>query len=129
MSAEGEIIELETLANAIRVRTGVGNEEAQSLAETVLSYFGFETRVVDNLLTPEDRRTFYRLYDAGILSSEYEETILANGRIWRIFYWEINMDNIRATLERGKQVGSESSNVYETLPPVAWEKVKDIRQG
>ena len=62
-------------------------DEAFDLAQHVLNFFGYSNRIIDNVLEPEDRDTFYMLEDAGILTTEREEITLYDGREWRIHYW------------------------------------------
>ena len=55
------IITLEDLSKAIANRVGIGIEEARRDAGFVLDIFGFQDRVIDNVLDPEDRQLFYIL--------------------------------------------------------------------
>ncbi|MEM3851484.1 MAG: DUF6015 family protein [Methanomassiliicoccales archaeon] len=121
MDAASGPMDVERLAKAITAATAMENSEAVELAEIVLAYFGFGDRVIDNTLDQEDRKVFYLLYDAGILTSEWEETLLANGRIWRIFYWTFDRDNIDRIL-RKKETVQTSNNIYEELPSGAWKR-------
>ncbi|MBX8631864.1 MAG: hypothetical protein KIY12_05875 [Thermoplasmata archaeon] len=118
-SAQLNLVDVETLAEAIRMKLGKNAEEATGLAEMVMSYFGFDLQVIDNALDPEDRKMFYSLHDAGILSSAWEESLLPNGRLWRIYYWELNVNQIRNILSR-KEKATETGNVYDELPTEAW---------
>ena len=86
----------------------------------VLSYFGFEVQVIDNSLDPEDRRIFYMLHDLGLLSSDWEETLIPSGRMWRIYYWQLNVSSIRTVISKKGKL-QEQANVYDKLPTEAWE--------
>ncbi|HDM67135.1 MAG TPA: hypothetical protein ENG62_01955 [Thermoplasmatales archaeon] len=88
------IITLEDLSKAIANRIGVDIEEARRDAEFVLDIFGFDDRVIDNVLDPEDRQLFYILEEEGMLATEREETTLYDGREWRTHYWQIRKDVI-----------------------------------
>ena len=55
-------------------------EDARSIAAHVLNFFGFNERIIDNVLEPDDRDTFYMLEDTGILETERDETTLYDGR-------------------------------------------------
>ncbi len=81
------IITLDALSRAIANRVGVGIEEARRDAGFVLDIFGFDDRVIDNVLDPEDRQLFYILEEEGMLVTEREETTLYDGREWRTHYW------------------------------------------
>ena len=54
----------------------MGEDEANYLAEHILNFFGYSDRIIDNVLHPEDRDTFYMLEDAGLMETEREETTL-----------------------------------------------------
>src|SRR5690554_5997169 len=85
-------VTVDELASAIKNGTGddsreMEEEQAYQLALHVLNFFGYSDRIIDNILEPEDRDAFYMLEDAGILTTEREETTLYDGREWRIHYW------------------------------------------
>jgi hypothetical protein len=102
---------VEDLMHAIKNgidRDGMPEEQARSMAQHVLNFFGYSERIIDNILEPEDRDAFYQLEDTGILTTEREETTLYDGREWRIHYWLfrkerifqlINANNIMASIE------------------------------
>ena len=50
------IITLDNLSKAIANRVGIGIEEARRDAGFVMDIFGFQDRVIDNVLDPEDRQ-------------------------------------------------------------------------
>ena len=88
------IITLDDLSKAISNRVGIGMEEARRDAGFVMDIFGFQDRVIDNVLDPEDRQLFYILEEEGMLTTEREETTLYDGREWRTHYWVIKKDVI-----------------------------------
>ena len=47
----------------------MGEDESNYLAEHILNFFGFSDRIIDNVLHPEDRDTFYMLEDAGLMEN------------------------------------------------------------
>ena len=119
---------VEHLANAIRSsidKEGMPAEEALSMARHVMNFFGYSERIIDNVLEPEDRDAFYMLEDAGILTTEREETTLYDGREWRIHYWIFRKERI-AELLRGASgegsVGLEGADVYNEIPQVIWSR-------
>ena len=98
-------VDHDSLAKAIRRSVGhdgMRAEDARSIAAHVLNFFGFNERIIDNVLEPDDRDTFYMLEDSGILETERDETTLYDGREWRIHYWMFRKDRIfeLATAER-----------------------------
>jgi hypothetical protein len=88
------IITLEVLSKAIANRIGIGIAEARRDAGFVMDIFGFQDRVIDNILNPEDRQLFYILEEEGMLKTEREVTTIYDGREWRIHYWVIRKDMI-----------------------------------
>jgi hypothetical protein len=88
------IITLDDLSRAIANRIGINIEEARRDAGFVLDIFGFDDRVIDNVLDPEDRQLFYILEEEGMLATEREETTLYDGREWRTHYWQIRKETI-----------------------------------
>ena len=78
-----DIVTLEDLQMAIANRIGIPEEEAHRDANFVMDIFGFDDRVIDNVLEPEDRQLFYILEEEGMLTTEREETTLYDGREWR----------------------------------------------
>ena len=128
---EDRIITIDTLAKAIqnglsRPRRKLSLEEAKMTAIHVLNFFGFGDRIIDNMLEPEDRDTFYMLEDLDILETEREETTLWDGREWRIHYWILNKDKIVEIATDGpKEVVVEEEDVgdiYGELPDELWAR-------
>lgn len=100
-------------------------EEAYDLAHRVLNFFGYADRIIDNILEPEDRDAFYMLEDAGILTTEREETTLYDGREWRIHYWLFRRERIDDLIENGpRRVEPEAVHEfdYDDLPDDVWQR-------
>ena len=90
-------VDHDSLAKAIRRsigHDGMRPEDARTVAAHVLNFFGFNERIIDNVLEPDDRDTFYMLEDRGLLETERDETTLYDGREWRIHYWMICKNRI-----------------------------------
>ncbi|MDR1691208.1 MAG: hypothetical protein LBR42_05150 [Candidatus Methanoplasma sp.] len=105
---------------------GMEEEQAYMLARHVLNFFGYSDRIIDNVLEPEDRDAFYMLEDAGLLTTEREETTLYDGREWRIHYWLFKKDRISGLIEAApsesfEEVADESV-VYDDLPEDIWQR-------
>jgi hypothetical protein len=133
------IITLDDLSKAIANRVGISIDEARRDAGFVMDIFGFQDRVIDNVLDPEDRQLFYILEEEGMLTTEREETTLYDGREWRTHYWVIKKDTIlkyaksenkrvRSILS-DKQVVQDISDeaIYDALEDQMWvsRKLKD----
>jgi len=119
-------IKVDELTTAIKNsidEKGMETSAAQMMAEHVLNFFGFNDRIIDNILEQEDRDVFYMLEDAGLLTTEREETTLYDGREWRIHYWLFEKDKIiekiRSETKKDEQSDKEK-NVYDEVPDGVW---------
>ena len=113
------LVTLDRLTRAVGRRLSVEPPEAKSLAYRILNYFGYSDTIIDNLVDQEDRKLFYQLHDAGLLRSSWETTLLLSGKSWRIFYWQLNLEDIRKATEDGPEGDSEEP-LYDSLPADAW---------
>ncbi len=124
------IVTIDDLARAIqnglsRPKRMLSYEEALMTALHVLNFFGFGDRIIDNMLEPEDRDTFYLLEDLDILETEREETTLWDGREWRIHYWIINKERIHAlqnTVVEEVEEEEDISEIYNEIPDDIWAR-------
>ncbi|MBU0497804.1 MAG: hypothetical protein KKG04_07615 [Candidatus Thermoplasmatota archaeon] len=125
------IITLNDLSRAIANRVGIGIDEARRDAGFVMDIFGFDDRVIDNVLDPDDRQLFYILEEEGMLTTEREETTLYDGREWRTHYWRLRKDiiinyakedhGIRDYIIDPKQPKNISSDdIYDTMDADLW---------
>jgi len=108
-------------------RDGMPDEQARSMAQHVLNFFGYSERIIDNILEPEDRDAFYQLEDTGILTTEREETTLYDGREWRIHYWLFRKQRIFQLINANNIMGAmldDSSSVYDEIPDDHWQRAK-----
>lgn len=121
--ADTEIITVEDLSQAVQDRIGLVPEEADRDAEFVMDIFGFNDRIIDNVLEPEDRQLFYILEEEGLLTTEREETTLYDGREWRTHYWLFRKDKILGAAEelRKKMRDKDTEfQIYSELPEDVW---------
>ena len=118
------IITLDDLARAIASRVGIDMEVARRDANFVMDLFGFEDRIIDNVLEPRDRQLFYILEEEGMLTTEREETTIYDGRTWRTHYWLVNKETIlrykKPKKETEKTEEDDFSNIYKDLPDEVW---------
>ncbi|MGD0056476.1 MAG: DUF6015 family protein [Methanomassiliicoccales archaeon] len=117
-------LNLRTLSKVIESKVGISGSPAKDLALRLLNYFGFGVSVIDNCLDQEDRRLFYFLQDLKLLKTHWEEATLPSGRTWRIFYWDLNMDEIARELSRLSGAEPEEACLYDTLPEEIWSRDK-----
>lgn len=127
------IVTLDDMAKAIANRTGIDMEEARRDAGFVMDYFGFDDRIIDNVLDPEDRQLFYILEEEGLLSTSKEVIYLSNGSSWRSYFWEMEKDNIKKhsqghiipiekiPLKQQINIGSPEK-IYDSLKDEMWKR-------
>ncbi len=132
------IITLDDLSKAIANRVGIDIEEARRDAGFVMDIFGFDDRVIDNVLDPEDRQLFYILEEEGMLTTEREETTLYDGREWRTHYWRLKKDTIaryskESNLERSVLIVDKKTpknfsdeDIYGTIDEDMWTTTRKI---
>jgi len=119
------IITLDDLSKAIANRVGIDVDEARRDAGFVMDIFGFQDRVIDNVLDPEDRQLFYILEEEGMLTTEREETTLYDGREWRTHYWVIRKDTIlKYAKDENKRIGNVLSD-KQTIEDISDEAIYD----
>lgn len=118
------VITLEDLAIAIAARVDIDIEAAIKDANFIMDLFGFEDRIIDNILEPEDRQLFYILEEEGMLVTEREETTIYDGRSWRTHYWYLNKDMILRYKEEKREIEErkkrDTAEVYDELPDELW---------
>lgn len=115
-STPTNLITLNDLSKAIINRLGINKKEAQRIAGFILDIFGYEGRVIDNILDLEDRQLFYLLEEEGMLTSGREESTLYNGREWLTHFWQINYRSImQYSKNGGKRINNNPSNIREDM--------------
>jgi hypothetical protein len=125
------IITLNVLSRAIANKVGIDIDEARRDANIILDIFGYDDRVIDNLLNHEERQLFYILEEEGMLTTDHEITILYNGTEWRTHYWLFKKNNILKYAKKkikntNDSVFNESiwdisdENIYNSLTDDKW---------
>ena len=128
-----DVITLTDLSKAIMNRLRVDKKEARRIAGFILDLFGYEDRVIDNILDLEGRQLFYILEEEGMITSGREETTLYNGREWLTHYWQIKRKTIIRFSKNGKKRISNNTmnnsqslqvtganNIYNSLTREMW---------
>jgi hypothetical protein len=107
-------------------RKGMSGEALDDLTDYILSFFGFDTVIVDNRLSPSDRDVFYMLEEEGLLNTTQEEVTLRKGKVWRLHYWILKADHIKSFSNKEKCDDSAApetcASVYETMGEEVWER-------
>ncbi len=106
-----DIVTYEILYNVLKKLLGKKMEEGdiKQLAEYVINFFGYEDRIIDNILTPADRDVFYYLEELEIVKPMEEEITISKGKLWRIHYWVYRKDKIEEILKREEEKEKEES--------------------
>jgi len=127
------MITIGVLAKAIQNcvdKKGLEYDETVKMAEHVMNFFGFNERILDNILEPEDRDAFYTLEEYGLLVTEREETTLYDGREWRVHYWRLKRDRIMTlskydiSEKQGRRI--EDYSVYDEIPEDVWRRDNEM---
>ena len=104
-------------------RRGISDEELDALAEYILSFFGYESEVIDNRLDVDDRDVFYMLEEEGLLTTRQEEVFIKKGKLWRIHYWVLRTQRIKELARvEVPQAGEEGFGFYDDVPDEVWNR-------
>ena len=104
-------------------KRGMPEEEIKILAEYLLSFFGFETEVIDNNLDVADRDVFYMLEEEGLLGTRQEEVLIKKGKTWRIHNWVLRVDRIKQLAKgAGTRRTEDAFAVYNDVPDDVWAR-------
>jgi len=135
-----KIITLDDMSRAIANRMGINGEKARRVAGFVMDLSGYDDRIIDNILDPEDRQLFYILEAEGMLTTGREETTLYDGRAWLTHYWQLRKNIIlryakydikrdRNIIFIKKQIKETSvRNIYSALSEEVWNARKINRK-
>ena len=115
-----EIVTYEILYEVLKklpLTRGMRDKEIRNLAHYIANFFGYGDRVIDNILTPEDRHVFIMLEESGILWTYEEEVTVLRGRLWRIHYWVYRKDMIKKILKEGyhEEKKEEKKSIYDEI--------------
>ena len=120
------VISISELTEALRKtlgKRGTPEDEIRNLADYLMSFFGFNDEVIDNLLRPEDRDVFYMLEEEGLLTTRREEINLKRGKLWRIHYWIIKKEHIKALAASEEEEEEEGiGSVYDSISEEVWTR-------
>jgi len=85
------------------------DKDIKDLTEYVINFFGYQDRIIDNMLTPADRDVFYYLEELEIVKPVEEEITISKGKLWRIHYWIYRKDKIEEFLKKHVKENEEES--------------------
>lgn len=127
MGCTMNVVPFEDLSDALEHGLNLAHGVAERDAEFLLDLFGYEDRIVDNVLEPEERQLFYNLQGVGVLSVRSEETNLYNGQAWRTHYWLLRDERIHALASaarerREAEATGVGHDLYLDLPENVWAR-------
>jgi hypothetical protein len=129
--SDAEVVTFAMLRDGMRKKLdykGLDNAEIENLTNYLLNFFGYQSHIIDNMLSSSDRNIFYMLEEEGLLETFMEEVYLLKGKMWRIHYWRLRVDELKklaAREEPAKAVVPEVVNPYEvyaSMPDEVWAK-------
>ncbi len=104
-------------------RHGMPEDDMRTLADYLMSFFGFEQEVIDNNLDVADRDVFYMLEEEGLLTTRQEEVLIKKGKMWRIHYWILRVERIKALAKPSKPAPTgDAFAVYDEIPDDIWAR-------
>ena len=106
------------LAQALREKFGMSDDDADEIAQTVAAQFGDQDEVNDETLDPSVRSIFYTLEAKKILSFRREEYTWETGERRRGFWWRVRPEELNKITSITPEAGEE--DVYRSLPRDAW---------
>ena len=95
-------------------KKGMGQGDIEELCDFVLSFFGYDDYVLDNVLSAPERDVFYNLEEYGFLETHREEINIVKGRSWRINQWTYKKDKIMRIAEKVEEDAPEE-DVYDEI--------------
>jgi hypothetical protein len=129
------VITLNIMAKAISNRIGIKKEKAKQIASFIMDLFGYDTRIIDNVLEPGDRQLLYMLETEGLITTGREEQKLYDGREWLTHYWELRKKIIikyaKNRIKNDKSIitiknkNKSKRNIYSTLTEDMWIQRKN----
>ena len=104
-------------------KRGMLEDDIRTLADYLMSFFGFRTEAIDNNLDVADRDVFYMLEEEGLLTTRQEEVMIKKGKMWRIHYWILRVERIKGLAKpRGGKTEVDAFAVYNDLPDDIWTR-------
>ncbi|MCD6370504.1 MAG: hypothetical protein J7L63_03300 [Thermoplasmata archaeon] len=91
----------------------LAEEDIKKLTDYVINFFGYNDRIIDNILTPADRDVFYTLEELEVVKPMEEEITISKGKLWRIHYWVYRKDKIEEILQRKEKEEEEEESPEE----------------
>src|SRR2546426_9573712 len=114
------VVTMSEMVAALRAtvgKRGMPEEDLRALADYLMSFFGFETEAIDNNLDVAARDVFYMLEEEGLLTTRQEEVMIKKGKMWRIHYWILRVERIKAFAKPQRpKLDVNAFAAYDNLP-------------
>ncbi|EQD56266.1 hypothetical protein B2A_05343, partial [mine drainage metagenome] len=93
---------------------GMPQGDIEELSDFILSFFGYEDYVLDNVLSSAERDVFYNLEEYDFLEPYREEVTIVKGKVWRVNQWKFKRDKIAKVISSNDEAAGEV-DVYEEI--------------
>ena len=93
---------------------GMPHGDVEELSDFILSFFGYDDYVLDNVLSSAERDVFYNLEEYDFLEPYREEVTIVKGKVWRVNQWKFKRDKITKVLS-SKDDPADEVDVYEEI--------------
>ncbi len=115
--------EMKKVLRKVLGERGISSEETDEMALKVMSLFGYDTTITDNMLCKDERDLFYLLEEHNIVTAEEESSIVPSGKRWRIHYWRLKENQIKSILEESElEEVVQEDDVYASLEDSVWKR-------
>ncbi|MCL5666021.1 MAG: hypothetical protein M1315_04210 [Candidatus Thermoplasmatota archaeon] len=107
----------ETLIKALEKtygKSGMLRRDIEELSDFILSFFGYDDYILDNVLSSAERDIFYNLEEFGFVEPYREEVSIIKGRAWRINQWKYRKEKI-LQIVNSKNDDSPKEGIYEEI--------------
>jgi len=113
------ILTMNIMTIAIMNKLGISEQKAKKIASFVMDAFGYENRIIDNILKPDERQLFYMLEAEGFMTTGRERTRLHDGREWMTHYWHLQQHTIITYAKSPpiKPIFKSKENIKQKLTP------------
>lgn len=95
-------------------KKGMIRKDIEELTDFVLSFFGYEDYILDNVLSSAERDVFYNLEEFGFVEPHREEISIVKGKAWRINQWKYRKEKI-LEVANGTEEEVEEGTIYDEL--------------
>ncbi len=107
--------ELFAALNNIYGKRGMSQKDVDDLCDFVLSFFGYENYVLDNVLSSAERDVFYNLEEFDLVSTYREEINIVKGKTWRINQWYMDPYKLHKIAIEKPDTSEKEGDIYDSI--------------